>query len=194
MHTHTHKYIYAHTHWLIFTFLYAIFNVVVAYKWENQIKSWIKMQRKSDHTRQSFGERGRIRDKTEILLWDVAQCAYKCARKEQEKRWGVMRETSTVRQSCRRLWRTEQEVQIYYGKGEGQPESRKEDVIWKSNFILSVIWITSTETPRVLYPLHHHLNNLQKQRVYRSITEISICWWIISASFLHPSPTSWFWN
>lgn len=127
------------------------------------------MQRKNDHTWRSSSKRVRIREKTEILLWHVAQCEYKNGRKEQEKLCGVKRETSTMKQSCRRLWRREQEVQTQHGKTQGQP--KKGIVTPKSNYVLSIIWITSAEISQVVYPLHHHLNSLWKQRF------LYVCHW-----------------
>lgn len=46
-------------------------------------------------------------------------------------------------------------------KERGSLRAVKKDVVtWKSNFILSIILIISTEISQVLYPLHHHLHNL----------------------------------
>lgn len=79
------------------------------------------------------------------------------------------RETSTMKQSCRRLWRREQEVQTQHGKTQSQP--KKDIVTPKSNYVLSIIWITSAEISQVVYPLHHHLNSLWKQRF------LYVCHW-----------------
>lgn len=142
MHAYSHIYIHTHTHWLILLFL-----VVFAYRKENYMKSWIKMQRKNHHTWQSSSKRAGLREKRLRFKCETWLSVNIKTGGKSGRHCGVKRETSTMRQSCRRLWRRE-EIQTQRRGRQDQP--KKDIVTLKSNYILSIIWITSADTGIIL--------------------------------------------